>query len=402
VSSTLSTPPEITVLPSVAPIEAMRLPADLDGSTGSNRARAESTVIAARNDMQALAAWLARFADTPTTFSNYRKEAERLLLWSTVELRKPLSSLTHEDLLVYQRFLADPQPASRWICPKGRKPGRRDPAWRPFAGPLAPTSRRLALVILNVLFSWLVNAGYLAGNPLSLSRQRARKAKPRITRFLDEDLWQEVKATVAALPRESKREREHFARARWVFSLLYGCGLRISEMATNTMGCFFCRRDGHGEDRWWLEITGKGDKTRLVPVTNDLATELIHYRREYGLPQLPLPGDTMPLVLTLAGKPKPLTRAALHSIIKRIFDLAAERVELRGDARAYHQAARLRQASAHWLRHTAGSRMADADMDLRHVRDNLGHESLTTTSVYLHSTDDERHRETELKHRLGW
>lgn len=385
----------------VAPLERLHLPADLDGSTGGNRACAESTVIAARNDLQALAAWLARFAETPTTFSNYRKEVERLLLWSTVELRKPLSSLTHEDLLVYQRFLADPQPAPRWICPTGRKPGRRDPAWRPFAGPLSPTSQRQALVILNVLFSWLVNAGYLAGNPLSLSRQRARKAKPRLTRFLDEDLWQEVKATIAALPRETTREREHYARTRWVFSLLYGCGLRISEMAANTMGGFFCRKDAQGDERWWLEIVGKGDKARLVPVTNELVVELIHYRREYGLTPLPLLGDPLPLVLPLSGKPKPLTRAALHGVIKRIFELAAARVALRGDV-GLHQAERLRRASAHWLRHTAGSRMADAQMDLRHVRDNLGHESLTTTSIYLHSTDDARHRETEEKHRLDW
>ncbi|WP_323054892.1 hypothetical protein [Dechloromonas sp. A34] len=46
--------------------------------------------------------------------------------------------------------------------------------------------------------------------------------------------------------------------------------------------------------------------------------------------------------------------------------------------------------------------MADAQMDLRHVRDNLGHESLSTTSIYLHSRDDVRHQETEEKHRLDW
>ena len=54
--------------------------------------------------IDALKAWLARFLDTRTTFDSYRKESERLLLWSTLELGKPLSSLTHEDLLVYQRF----------------------------------------------------------------------------------------------------------------------------------------------------------------------------------------------------------------------------------------------------------------------------------------------------------
>lgn len=81
---------------------------------------------------------------------------------------------------------------------RGRKFARSHPNWRPFAGPLAASSQRQAIIILKTMFSWLVNAGYLAGNPLSLSRQRTRKAKPRITRYLDEDLWPEVKPLVKA------------------------------------------------------------------------------------------------------------------------------------------------------------------------------------------------------------
>lgn len=237
-------------IPAIGPIELIRLADGLDGQTGANRAVGGRSQIAAQNDIDAIKAWLARFADTPTTFTSYRKEAERLLLWSVIELGKPLSSLTHEDLLVYQRFLGDPQPADHWIMKAGRKWSRFEPDWRPFAGPLAPTSQRQAIVILNTLFSWLVNAGYLAGNPLSLSRQRQRKAKPRITRFLDEELWLEVKASIATMPRETDREREHYFRVRWLFSLLYICGLRISEVTQNTMGGFFCRRDKDGEERW--------------------------------------------------------------------------------------------------------------------------------------------------------
>lgn len=212
---------------------------------------------------------LARFSDTPTTFDNYRKEAERLLLWSTMAMGKPVSSLTHEDLLAYQLFLADPQPMHRWVMPRGRKVACSHPDWRPFAGPLAPSSQRQAIVILNTMFSWLVNAGYLAGNPLSLSRQRARRAKPRVTRYLEPNLWAEVKQTIDQMPKETDREREHYFRLRWLFSLLYLCGLRISEVVGNSMAGFFCRRDKDGEERWWLEITGKGDKTRIVPATND-------------------------------------------------------------------------------------------------------------------------------------
>lgn len=391
---------DLIPIPAIAPLELVGLPDHLDGRAGSNRSTLGHSQIAAQTDIDALKAWLARFLDTRTTFDSYRKESERLLLWSTIELGKPLSSLTHEDLLVYQRFLGDPQPAERWVMKAGRKWSRFDPEWRPFAGPLAPTSQRQAIIILNTMFSWLVNAGYLAGNPLSLSRQRQRKAKPRITRFLDDELWIEVKTTIETMPRETDREREHFHRVRWLFSLLYICGLRISEVIENNMGAFFCRRDSDGEERWWLEITGKGDKTRLVPATAELMMELARYRRENSLAPFPAPSEPTPLLLPIGGKQRPLTRSAVHLIVKEVFVRTAARLRDRGPD--YERLADLViDASAHWMRHTAGSSMADT-MDLRHVRDNLGHSSISTTNAYLHTEDDLRHKETEAKHKLGW
>lgn len=384
-----------------ASFESLWLPADLDGSEGRNRGAGKPSQIAAVNDLEAIQAWLARFADTKTTFDNYRKEAERLYLWSALQLGKPVSSLTHEELLVYQRFLLDPQPREKWVSGNGKKYRRADPRWRPFCGPLALASQRQAMVILNVMFAWLVEAGYLAGNPLSLSRHRARRAKPRITRYLDPDLWQEVKAYIEGLPKETVRERAHYFRVRWLFTLLYLGGLRISEAAENTMGSFFCRRDKDGEERWWLEVLGKGDKERLVPATTEMMVELARYRREMGLVPYPTPGEDIPLVMPIGKSREPLTRTSLHAIVKRVFYGAADRLRQRGDEFAV-RADLLERASAHWLRHTAGSHMADQQIDLRLVRDNLGHESLSTTSQYLHVDEDRRHNETEQKHRIGW
>jgi hypothetical protein len=92
-----------------APIEDLaavdELP-HLSGRQGTNRA-AGHRQISADTDRQAVLAWLARCADSPNTLANSRREAERLLLWALIEAGKPLSSLTHEDLLRYQRFLAD-------------------------------------------------------------------------------------------------------------------------------------------------------------------------------------------------------------------------------------------------------------------------------------------------------
>ena len=166
------------------------------------------------------------------------------------------------------------------------------------------------------MFSWLVAAGYLAGNPLSLSRRRKRNAKPRITRYLDDETWSAVKRTIDALPRESEREREHYFRLRWLFSLLYVCGLRVSEVTQNTMGGFFCLRSVDGEERWWLEVTGKGDKTRIIPATDELMVELARYRRVKDYGPFPTHGETTPLLLPIGKQTRPLTRAAVHGILK--------------------------------------------------------------------------------------
>jgi site-specific recombinase XerD len=400
-----STPPALQP----APLETLVIPFELDGSAGLNRASTGRAQIAANNDLDAIRAWLSRFIDTKTTFDNYRKEAERLLLWSVAMLVKPLSSLTHEDCLRYQQFLADPQPAATWVSGGGRKHARTDARWRPFYGPLSPASQRQAIVILNALFSWLVQAGYLAGNPLSLSRQRARHAAPRITRYLEPSIWQEVKDTIAAMPRDTVREAAHAARVRWLFTLLYLGGLRIAEVGGNTMGQFFVRRDANAEVRWWLTVHGKGGKERLIPATREMMTELSRYRQHLGLSALPSPNEDTPLVLPIGATAanhgtdtcSPLTRAALHAIVKEVFTGAAARLRER-EPSAAARAAILEQASAHWLRHSAGSHMADKQVDLRLVRDNLGHASLTTTSLYLHIDDDRRHQETDEKHRIDW
>lgn len=143
-------------------------------------------------------------------------------------------------------------------------------------------------------------------------------------------------------------------------------------------------------------------------------TELSRYRRSLGMTALPSPHEDTPLVLPIgktagstAGDPRganaddtarPLTRAALHTIVKAVFAHAAKRLRDRGGEYAA-RARLLEQASAHWLRHSAGSHMADRQVDLRLVRDNLGHASLSTT-IYLHADDDRRHQETETSHRL--
>lgn len=393
----------------IAPVGEIVVIDALTGRDGTNRSRAGNLQLDADTDQQAVLAWLARFADSPNTLANARREAERLLLWAQSERNKPLSSLTHEDLLIYRRFLSNPQPAERWVMAPGRKAGRLDPRWRPFAGPLSEASIRQSMVVLNSMMSWLVEAGYLAGNPLSLSRTRRKAAPPRVVRFLESDLWEAVRQTILALAQETPRQRAVYARARWLFSLMFLGGLRISEVVGNGMGDFFMRSDPKsGDQRWWLQATGKGDKERLIPATAELMVELMSYRRSLELSDLPEASEPSPLIFPVAWRrsthptptwPEPLTRSAIHGILKTIFGLAAE--QWRRDGRGDAQAAKLEAASAHWLRHTAGSSMSN-QIDLKHVRDTLGHVSIATTSIYVHGEDDARHDAVSGAHRMSW
>lgn len=364
------------------PLEALAatLPAALDGLSGSNRAAPERCQIAARTDVEAIQAWLAEFAGSAHTLRSYRKEAERLWLWSVRRLGKPLSSLTREDLLAYEAFLAHPDPD--WIDP--RLP-RRGGGRRLFDGPLSPGSVRHALSVIGSLFAHLTAAGYLAGNPMALRRRRSPVERyGSVERYLEQTLWAQVLTAIDRWPAELPPGSQQ--RARWVMHFLHATGLRVSEAAAARASDLSQRRG-----RWWLHVLGKGQVGGEVPLPEALMAELARYRQSLGLPGTPLPGDATPLILPLSGpRERCLTPAMVYLISKDVFLHAASSLEAQDPAGA----ARLRQASTHWVRHTAATHQADAGTDLRHIQRNLRHASLDTTSRYLHADDDARHDAT--------
>ncbi|MCW5259641.1 site-specific integrase [Verminephrobacter eiseniae] len=177
-------------------------------------------------------------------------------------------------------------------------------------------------------------------------------------------------------------------------------GLRISEVCNNSMGDFYWRRSADRRERWWLEIRGKGERTRGIPATDELVSELMRYRKAHELSPLPREGDILPLLVPLIGGARPMGRSGVHELVKNIFRKTAVRLRARGpDHEA--AAAHVEQASAHWMRHTAGTHQSD-NMDLKVVRDNLGHANIATTSIYIHTEDDKRHDQTSSLHKLGW
>lgn len=374
------------------PLEELILTAALSGEKGANRAAGFITQqIAAQNDLQAIQAWLAEFKDSPETYRAYRKEAERLLLWSLIEINKPFSSLTREDLQGYQEFLSNPQPASRWCGP--RKP-RSHPDWRPFEAPLSSTSLAHAITIINALFSYLVEAGYLSGNPLGLMRRKMQKKAAlqtqTIERFLEQDVWQCVVAYLRALPRMTKQEINFYERVNFLFHWFYLLGPRISEVANARMSQIQEHRG-----RWWWQVTGKGKKTQRIPLNTQAITVLSRYRTYYGLSPLPQPDENHALFLSIKGN-SPVSSNMIYRLVKNVFlDCASFLEEEKPMA-----AKKLKVASTHWLRHTSITHQSDAGIELRYIKRSARHENIQTTMLYQHAEDHLWHEAME-KHKLN-
>ncbi|CAN5400747.1 hypothetical protein BH10PSE19_BH10PSE19_01710 [soil metagenome] len=383
-------------------LSELPLPAELDGSLGKNRATA-TPLITVSNDMEAISAWLAEYANRHTTYRNYRKEAERLLLWALIERQKPLSSLEGEDLLAYSQFLDNPTPQERWCGPRLARNGKRwSSAWRPFVGPLSKGAKITAFAGLNSLFNYLLDINYLVAHPMrGVKRQvshqhdiHAQQARV-VERIISPEEWFALQDVLEEYPDKHPVHRWEKARLRFMLALFYFAGLRIEELVSHTMGAFQKVRDYRADkDRWWLYVTRKGGKVKKIPVNQALLTALQDYRKELELTELPLPDETEPLIRSQETK-QAITTRRVNQIIKALAQSAAKKLELH----APEKAARLRKLSAHWLRHLSLSMQDLVGMRKQHIKENAGHENERTTEIYLHAIDEQRHDEME---KLAW
>lgn len=401
----------------ILPLERTEVPHHLRGHDGTNRAPEAGLQIEAKDDLDAMRCFLEEYEQS-STHRIYARECERLVLWCIHDRQKPLSSLTRQDFEDYLRFLAFPEPAQMWCGPKAPKESAQ---WRPFVGGLQDSAMLTAMAAINSWFKYLVDSGYLSGNPLGLIRQRRRKmqgaegsaATPRavksteeadkVERYLDEQMWQAVNEAVEAMPRVTPVDVAQYERVRFLLALLVMLGPRAGELETHTMASF---RNERG--LWWWRIVGKGGKEAKIPVPDDMLQALMRYRKHLGLPLTPQRRETTPLLCALpsqsisgtksANAPlKGITARRLNQILKEIFAAGA----LRLPESAMDKAERLRLASAHWGRHTAITGMVDHGINEAMVQKGARHSDRRTTQRYIHTGEAVWHAEAQ-KHRLHW
>ncbi|GAA3652027.1 site-specific tyrosine recombinase XerD [Flavivirga jejuensis] len=203
---------------------------------------------------------------------------------------------------------------------------------------------------LRSFFGYLIFEDYRTSNPLELIES------PKIGRKLPDTLSEEEIDTIINAIDLSKPEGE---RNRAMLETLYGCGLRVSELINLKISDLFF-------DEGFIKVTGKGNKQRFVPIINVTQKYINIYRKEIRNHLNIQAGFEDTLFLNRRGKQ--LTRAMVFTIIKQL----AEKIGLK------------KNISPHTFRHSFATHLLENDADLRSIQLMLGHESITTTEIYVH------------------
>lgn len=368
-------------------------------------------------DLQLAKAFLEEYRLNKATFITFAKEVERFLLWCELaEVR--LEDIQSTETVDYMEFLDKPTPQKLWCVPKNdkteksarysrfRKDGHINPLWRPFSTRLSSNSTRKAMSIVDAFFGFLVHRERVSRHPKPPGRRRFREditysyqdsAKER---HIARDLV--AKVLDVPPPKGAPDPELNGARNRYIVSLLYHMGLRIDEACNHDMGDFVELE----RDKWFLKVVGKGRRRRRIPVPDAFLTELRAFRRFLKsrgaeIEEFPMPNEKTPLIPGFDRKKRGDGSVRLISLTtRRVDQLLHDRLRyaakyLSGRAEITdRQKAILNKASAHWLRHSYGTDLAKRRIPLQDIRDNMGHATIQTTSIYIETTDDARHEST--------
>ena len=216
---------------------------------------------------------------------------------------------------------------------------------------LGISSRSQARIISGIksFFRFLKLENHIDTNPTLLLES------PRVGRKLPEVLSiEEIDEMISCIDLSTNEGQ----RNRAIIETLYSCGLRVSELINLEINKIFLEEE-------YIVIKGKGNKERIVPISPTAIHEIKLYlddRRHLDIK----PGEENILFLNRRGRR--LTRVMIFYIIKQLAELADIRKEI----------------SPHTLRHSFATHLLEGGANLRAIQQMLGHESISTTEIYIH------------------
>ncbi len=215
---------------------------------------------------------------------------------------------------------------------------------------IAVRSQARLVSSLKQFFHFLRIEGYIENDPTELLET------PRLGQHLPEVLSIEEIDMMIDVIDLAKPEG---IRNRAIIETLYGCGLRVSELVNLEISKVYLQEQ-------YLIVEGKGNKQRVVPMSEVSIERILEYMREVRSKTEVKPGEENILFLNRHGSR--LTRQMIFTIIRRLAAAADIRKKI----------------SPHTLRHSFATHLLEGGANLRAIQQMLGHESIATTEIYLH------------------
>ncbi len=214
---------------------------------------------------------------------------------------------------------------------------------------IAERSRARIVSGVRTFFRFMRLENYMDDDPAAMLET------PKVGMYLPEVLTlDEIDAMIAAID----PSKEEATRNRAIIETLYGCGLRVSELVNLEISRVFMTEG-------YLIVTGKGNKERMVPMSQNSVDEINTYLADRQLLDIK-PGEENILFLNRRGRR--LTRQMIFTLVRQLADAAGIN----------------RVISPHTLRHSFATHLLEGGANLRAIQMMLGHENLSTTQLYLH------------------
>lgn len=365
--------------------------------------------------------------DNENSYKSYRSELSCFLHWCFDVAHLSPREVSRRDMDKFVAYCQNPPKAligyfnvAQFKYDKEHEQRIPNPDWRPFVGKkldgkvqtytLSDNALKTKMAILSSFYGFLMAEDFCESNPAQAWMNHSRFAQKRKYKVSDDDLntlaftelqWSYLISAVETLAEDLP---ELHQRSLFLIKLIYSCYLRVSDVSARIgyspiMGQFVQDKQ---TGIWRFNIPkSKGGKSRSIPISNALLEALMNYRRFLGLSDLPLINEQTPLFVRhrAAGRGRDagfinanLGIRQVREEIQKLIEYGANEAE---NAGMFEDADAMRKLTAHNIRHTGITHDINIyGRPLSHVQADAGHESIDTTSQYLHTTQQERHQST--------